>query len=109
MPAEYESMIPKKDPNEKSAHLDPYHTHFILIDSVKENEFGGEVNFRANLERAIYDSQKNEVSKSKRQTDLSLVSLVLGGGRNTVRQILAAVEKNVPCIIFDVILNFIFF
>jgi hypothetical protein len=108
-PAEYEMMVPKKSPSEKSAHLDPNHTHFILVDTAKENEFGGEVRFRAELEEAIHSGQKldldtnlNSSMKKTKKQEIPIVTLVLGGGRNTVRQVLKAVEKNIPCIIFDV-------
>ncbi len=118
-PAEYEMMVPKKSPTEKSAHLDPNHTHFILVDSAKKDEFGGEVRFRAELEEAIYSGQKqqqqladvnlNASLRKNKKPEIPIVTLVLGGGRNTVRQVLKAVEKNIPCIIFDVSLFLIFF
>lgn len=51
-PCEYNfsSIIPAQTPiGKSSALLDPNHTHFILVDSKKE-EFGGEIDFRARLE-----------------------------------------------------------
>jgi hypothetical protein len=114
-------MMPKRSQEEKTAPLDPHHTHFILVDSGRENEFGGEVKFRANLEdsicsklkaSAIVDpkaaaaaakADKATVKKKKIKQDIPIVTLVLGGGRNTVRQVLNAIQKGIPCIIFDVI------
>ena len=39
----------------KQAPLNPNHTHFILVDNARLNRFGGEIDFRSNLEKAIAD------------------------------------------------------
>ena len=89
-PAEYEMMIPRLASDEKSSHMDPNHSHFILIDSVKQNEYGGEIALRSRLESEI----------SKRGSS-PIVVLVLGGGRNTVEQVRESVKNNLACIFFD--------
>jgi hypothetical protein len=73
--------------------LDPYHTHFILVDDAK-HEFGGEVEFRAALETSL---TKNEVP---------VVVLVIGGGPLTAKSVYAAVKDNKPCVFLDVLIIF---
>jgi hypothetical protein len=100
-------MLPKKSESELSAHLDPNHSHFILVDSTKLNEFGGEIKFRSRLESAISkrnlseDSQVESNINANTNTNIPIVVIVLGGGRNTVAQVLSSVENKIPCIIFD--------
>ena len=104
LPAEYELIVPRKSTDKKSASLDPNHTHFILVDSVKEDEFGGEIKFRTNVEESIckrFDEIQDFNASFQTSLNIPTVLLVLGGGRNTVRQVLSAIEKNIPCIIFD--------
>lgn len=38
---------------EREVLLEPNHTKFILVDDQTEHEFGGEIQFRANLEQVI--------------------------------------------------------
>ena len=57
---------------EKSQPLDPNHSHFILVDNQELNKFGGEIELRGNLEKAIshYDIGKKE--------KIPIVVLVIG-------------------------------
>lgn len=57
--------------------------------------FGGEVNYRAELEAKISEHFNKE-------DKIPLVVLVLGGGFNTVDSIRKAVEKGTPVVIFNV-------
>ena len=81
-------MVPKKEQDEKSAHLDPNHGYHILVDAVKLNEFGGEIKLRSSLESEM------------RKKGIPIVVLVLGGGRNTVVTVLEQVKNNIPCVFF---------
>jgi hypothetical protein len=98
-------MLQKKSINEKSAHIDPNHSHFIFVDSAKLNEFGGEIPLRSQLEAAISKrgvlNKLNGSNKSK-SANTPIVGLVLGGGRNTVKQLLESVKNKTPCVFFDV-------
>lgn len=51
------------------SHLEPNHSHFILVDNAKI-EFGGEVDYRANFEAELSNNG-----------EIPLVVLVLGGGK----------------------------
>ena len=93
-PVEYE-MMHKKSIKEKSANLDPYHSHFILVDNVQVNEFGGEIEFRSNFESALRAS--NTVSDNQ----IPIVQLLLGGGRHTVEQVENSLKNDIPCVFFD--------
>ncbi len=56
------------------SHLEPNHSHFILVDNAKI-EFGGEVDFRAKLEVELSSANQNN-----KINEIPLVVLVLGGG-----------------------------
>ncbi|CAF2112637.1 unnamed protein product [Rotaria magnacalcarata] len=93
------------------APLEPNHTEFIFINDGTRREYGGEIKFRANLERAIAEGfstpqSSSNVTDSLRRpsrgipmrpesSDLvSVVLLVVEGGPNTVRTVHEAVVKN---------------
>ena len=43
-------------PKKNECFLDPHHSHFILVDDGSVHKFGGEIKFRADLEKKIsYD------------------------------------------------------
>lgn len=83
---------------EKSQYLEPNHTHFILVDDSKYNNFGGEIKFRAKLE--------SEISKRKK---IPIILVVVEGGPNTAATVLESLKKNIPCVIIDVSSVFNFF
>jgi hypothetical protein len=70
--------------------LDPSHSHFLLVDNAV-NYFGGEVDFRNELETEL--AKKHEAS---------IVLLVIAGGPNTLKLVLQSVEKGTPCVFLDV-------
>jgi hypothetical protein len=69
--------------------LDPYHTHFILVDDAK-HKYGGETKFRARLERRLIEREK-----------IPIVVLVIGGGPDTADSVLEAIKKSMPCVFID--------
>ena len=73
--------------------LDPNHSHFLLVDD-SMHYFGGEVNFRADLESTIANKY-----------DASIVMLVIAGGPNTLKSVNEAVKKGTPCVFLEVNLN----
>lgn len=83
-------MRPRKSAHEKSTNLDPYHSHFILVDNAQKNEFGGEIKLRSRLEKALVNKY-----------EIPIVMLLLGGGRHTVIQVKESLKNNIPCIFFD--------
>ena len=78
----------------KTSLLNPNHSHFLLVDDAK-HYFGGEVEFRANIE--------SEIAK---ECDASIVMLVIAGGPNTLKSVLKAIQKGTPCVFLEV--NFTF-
>jgi hypothetical protein len=90
---EYE-MIKPKNQKTKAELLDPNHSHFILVDDGK-HDFGGEVEFRAELESRI---SKMQIDK---ETATSMVVLVVGGGPRTVEMVLNTVQKGNPCVFLE--------
>jgi hypothetical protein len=87
---EYE-LSGKTNVNEMTANLDPYHSHFLLVDDARVNSFGGEMLFRSRLEAEL----------SRGICEKAAVVLVVGGGRNTVVQVDASVRNMLPCVFFD--------
>lgn len=79
---------------QKSAFLDMNHSHFVLVDNGQLNVFGGEVTFRAKLEREIANYKINKRAQ--------IVVLVLSGGENTILTVLNSVENGSPCIFIEV-------
>ncbi len=95
--AEYQ-LNTTKSTKTKNEYLDPYHTHFILVDDAK-HDFGGEVKFRADLEKAL----------TKEEDSIPIVVLVIGGGPRTAESVYEAVKYNTPCVFLDVFLLIDFF
>ena len=52
----------------KGVPLDHNHTHFLMVDDGTEGKFGGEIEFRARLER--YVSEKVETGVAETQSNL---------------------------------------
>ena len=106
-----------KTNSKKNTLLDPNHTHFILVDNAKLDDFGGEIEFRAELESFIASGEYKKITmknKSKpvaTDEDLNarqstpIILVVLGGGANTVTTVLKSLKKDIPCIFIDVSLS----
>ncbi|CAF4817676.1 unnamed protein product [Rotaria sp. Silwood1] len=103
-----------------TAPLEPNHTKFIFIDDGSEEKFGGEIEFRACLEKAIsgnfFGTRCRTTSDVELQTSATtattsslhlersvpVVLLVVEGGPNTVRTVHEAVVKNnIPAVFFE--------
>jgi len=95
-PVEYSLKDFKSQKGIKVERLDPNHTHFILVDNSRENEFGGEIDFRARLE----DHLRRTV-KIGEYGELPVVMVVLEGGPNTARAVIESVRKRIPCIFIN--------
>ncbi|CAM4879980.1 unnamed protein product [Rotaria socialis] len=93
------------------APLEPNHTEFIFINDGTKRKYGGEIVFRANLERAIAEGffapqpspnltdslrcPSRSISTRPEPSDpVPVVLLVVEGGPNTVRTVHEAVVKN---------------
>ena len=92
----FQTIYEYKKAKKGFSHLDSNHSHLLLVDNAKV-EFGGEVDFRAQLEAKL--SQNNQDDSSMH---IPLVVLVLGGGINTIKSIKEAVTAGTPCVIFNV-------
>lgn len=75
----------------KSQYLEPNHTHFILVDDSKYNNFGAEIEFRAKFEA--------EISKKMK---IPTILVVVEGGPNTAKTVLQSLRESIPCVIIDV-------
>lgn len=77
-----------------NAFLDMNHSHFVLVDNGLYGVFGGEVKFRAKLERQIANYRINNRAQ--------IVVLVLSGGENTISTVLNSVKNGSPCVFIEV-------
>jgi transient receptor potential cation channel subfamily M protein 2 len=90
------NKVPVVDKSIKQELLNPDHSHFILVDNAKLNDFGGEIDFRIKLEK--------EISKGNQKTKpIPLIMVVIEGGPNTVKCVLQSVKNGIPCVFIDVI------
>lgn len=80
--------------NHRNTPLDPNHSHFVLVDNSQLNEYGGEVELRGKLERAIVNYENSNKAQ--------IVVLVLEGGPNTVATVLNSVVNGSPCVFIEV-------
>lgn len=76
--------------------LEPNHTNFILVDNCQLNKYGGEIQFRTQLEDHISDHYGLEGNK------IPIIVLVLGGGPNTFKTCLESVKQGAPCVFIEV-------
>ena len=74
----------------KTSLLNPNHSHFLLVDDAKHT-FGGEINFRAELEATI-----------AKKFNAPIVLLVIAGGPKTLESVNEAVQKGTPCVFLEV-------
>lgn len=95
-----EYNVSSSNSNSKTnAFLDKNHSHFVLVDNGQLNVFGGEVEFRAKLEREIVDyNHYDQRLNGKAQ----IVVIVLGGGEKTIWTVLNSVRYGSPCVFIEV-------
>jgi hypothetical protein len=87
------------------APLDPNHSHFILVDNSQLGKYGGEIEFRAELESAISQHKFDPDEEQPLSTfidSIPIVLLVLEGGPNTVGTVLSSVKRKTPCVFVEV-------
>ena len=85
--------------------LDPNHTHFILVDNQKLNNFGGEINIRTQLESAVSNYHSGQSKAKENKDKIPVIVLVIGGGPNTFNTVYESVKNNSPCIFIVVIIS----
>lgn len=77
-------------------YLNPFHSHFILVDDAQLNTFGGEIEFRSRLEADI--AKGNQATKIN---PIPVVVVVIEGGPNTIRTVQESVKNKIPCVLID--------
>ena len=77
-------------------YLDPFHSHFILIDDGKDE--AGEQ--KGNPNRSDY---RDEIeSKLKENFKVPIIKIILGGTIDKIFSVQTAVIKNIPCLFLEV-------
>jgi hypothetical protein len=86
----------KIDSNQGEKHLDPFHSHFILIDD-------GEIllgNLRGNRNRSDY---RDEIeAKLKEHLNIPIIKIILGGTIDKIFSVEKAISKRIPCLFLEV-------
>ncbi len=81
----------KKD----DAWLEPNHNYFILVED-EEIEWGAEITFRANLEKAIKDTYQNV------KIEIPQILIVVEGGRGTLKTVYNSIRNQIPVLLVEV-------
>jgi hypothetical protein len=85
------------DSNKGEKHLDPFHSHFILIDDDDQNTAG---NQRGNRNRSDY---RDEIeAKLKEYLKIPIIKIILGGTIDKMFSVENAVSKTIPCLFLEV-------
>ncbi|KAL5271968.1 hypothetical protein ACHWQZ_G000234 [Mnemiopsis leidyi] len=79
------------------ASLNPHHSHFIFVDDGTVGKFGGEMNFRAKLERKI--AQTYPIEKTASQKEIPIIQVILNGGPNSALTCLLSMRQNIPLLV----------
>ena len=74
--------VKRKNNSHDSAGIDANHTHFLMVDNQKDEDWGGEIELRTKLE--------SELAKYYR---VPLVLLVIEGGANTYKTVINALRR----------------
>ena len=103
-----------KQYHKRNAALQPNHTHFMLVDSSQLNVYGGEIELRNEIEKAVseYDYESQAVKKKKKNADktalkttsgqkVPIVLIVVGGGPLTFESCRTAVENGSPVLFIE--------
>ena len=80
--------IKQKKNDSKSAALDINHSHFVLVDNTETDDWGGEVEMRALIEKRLSE-----------KLALPYVLLVVQGGRGTIAMVRHAFKNNCPVVL----------
>ena len=74
--------------------LDRNHSHFILVQNPNKKGFGGEIDFRRQLESKLH------------LKPIPLILIVVNGGSGTIETIIGSLEAKVPVLLIAVCLIF---
>eukprot|EP00736_Rhodelphis_marinus_P000051 Rmarinus@m.15301 len=90
-------------PRGMQAGLDPFHSHFIMVDDGSEFAFGKEIRLRAEFEAAVAgtggSAMKGIVDREVTQNDkVPTVCLVLNGGPGTIETVYQSIKQNTPVV-----------
>ncbi|XP_052255707.1 transient receptor potential cation channel subfamily M member-like 2 isoform X2 [Dreissena polymorpha] len=84
--------------------LDPHHNLFVVVENSTLDEFGGEIEFRANLEKRISSEMirsrmKGEIYQDRSVLQILPVNLVLNNDQYTFKTVKSATDKGIPSVL----------
>ena len=71
--------------------LDPFHTHFLLIDSCNQQAYSERATFRDDIEASL-----------AKYLDIPIIRIVLGEAADKWFSVRTALENNIPCLFVEV-------
>ncbi|EDV23796.1 uncharacterized protein TRIADDRAFT_57356 [Trichoplax adhaerens] len=83
----------------KPTSLDPYHTHFLLVDDGSHGRYGTEIEFRAMLE--AYLTKNLGESDQGEKVQIPTVYVVLEGGPDIFTAVAERLKREVPVIVIE--------
>ena len=89
-------------PEDRRVAIDPNHSHFVFVDDGKEGEsaFGCEIDLRAEFETCICTTSFGNDDEGHPLPTPPMVLLVVGGGPNTLENVLATLKQARPVVVF---------
>ncbi|XP_063716344.1 transient receptor potential cation channel subfamily M member-like 2 isoform X3 [Symsagittifera roscoffensis] len=122
-PAEYSGKVSEKEKqlyratrgqNLIECHLDPHHTHFVLVDDGSEGQFGKEMAIRGEMEAEICKNEIHGKAAAAGNSDLDgatasvedelkvpIVCVMVEGGPGTLNTAVEALKHETPVVIVE--------
>ncbi|XP_021379559.1 transient receptor potential cation channel subfamily M member 1-like [Mizuhopecten yessoensis] len=101
-PAIYSKEGLDAEKGKKTIPLDHNHTHFVIVDDGSRDKFGGEIEFRANLEKTIsHMSCDSEGMSSNLQVNTPVISLIVEGGVGTMKTVSESIKNGIPVLVLE--------
>lgn len=105
-------VVPKTCASRRAC-LDPFHTHYLLVDDGTAGQFGGEIGLRSNLEdeltsdpairQAHYargtNAHRSDAARHVSGNKPMMILLVAGGGPGTLRTVFETLKKGRPVVV----------
>ncbi|XP_069123673.1 transient receptor potential cation channel subfamily M member-like 2 isoform X2 [Argopecten irradians] len=101
-PAIYSKQGLKAEKGKRTVPLDHNHTHFVIVDDGSRDKFGGEIEFRANLEKTISHMLCNSESMtSNLQVNTPVISLIIEGGIGSMKTVSESIKNGIPVLVLE--------
>ncbi|XP_033755589.1 transient receptor potential cation channel subfamily M member-like 2 isoform X2 [Pecten maximus] len=101
-PAIYSKQGLEAEKGKRTVPLDHNHTHFVIVDDGSREKFGGEIEFRANLEKTISHMLcSSESMTSNLQVNTPVISLIIEGGIGSMKTVSESIKNGIPVLVLE--------